>query len=220
MLVDTHPDRSARRQTSARVNSLRTRAAARSGRDRDDDRRLAQPAALQPTGDLGPDVRQVLGEAGQALELQRVTDIPPPVVVPVLLAPGVVASGGLQVRVRVQRHPDIGPRRRHRQRFDPLPFPSRGDASVRRHVGPSPSATPALIARRVLVADVGEPGGLGHRGRIDRPDVTLPRARHSLAVSPGGASPVVFSHTRAAERRETTRAAPAAAPTPAAQASD
>ena len=64
------------------------------------------------------DIRQGFAERGEALVLGSITYFAPPRVVEVLLAAARVASGGLNVALRIGTDPNVGPRGRDHQMPD------------------------------------------------------------------------------------------------------
>jgi hypothetical protein len=75
---------------------------------------------LQICADAPSQSRQRFSEAEHRVELCAVAVGAPALVVEVLLAPGCVEAGGLQMAQRVCADPDLAPRRRDRKRADAL----------------------------------------------------------------------------------------------------
>src|SRR4051794_30601506 len=82
--------------------------------------------------DLVPHVRQRLCEANHRVELLAILPLAPFLVVQVLLAPGVVHAGCLDVAQRVRADPDVLPRGRDSELGDPLEDLRIGDAATLR----------------------------------------------------------------------------------------
>src|SRR5688572_22998901 len=97
----------------------------------------------------------MVGELEHLLELAPVLLRPPRIVVEVLLAPGVVEAGRLDVPLRVGADPDFPPRRRDRE----LP-----DALERGLVG-QPVPRLVLVAKAPPVLDAANP----RAGAVDPP---------------------------------------------------
>ena len=79
-----------------------------------------EPAAAEVLDDAAAQLRQRGGEVEHLVELLAVAVLAPFLVVEVLLAPGVVDPGRLDVPVGLRADPDLLPRRGDRQRADPL----------------------------------------------------------------------------------------------------
>src|SRR3954452_501538 len=93
--------------------------------------------------------RERLSELLHLLELLPIAVLPPGVVIAVLLAPGVVVSGRLDVTARVGADPHVGPRRGNRERADPVPCLGVLDRiAVLVEVREPPAATDAPDPRR------------------------------------------------------------------------
>src|SRR5207248_7732627 len=94
------------------------------GLQQPDDRRrhllFRQAFAAQVACDPPADPWHGPGEAGQAVELVRVTHLPPSRVITVLLAAARVTAGGLEMASRARRDPHLLPGRRDGQGLDPV----------------------------------------------------------------------------------------------------
>src|SRR6185295_16025770 len=97
--------------------------------DRREDLVTRQAGVLQVRRRSLADPRQGLGERDQTAVLDLVPHLAPFRVIAVLLAPAGVASRRLQMPTRVRANPDILPRRRNRQRSNPLQLGRIGDRS-------------------------------------------------------------------------------------------
>ena len=78
------------------------------------------PLSADVAADGAPQARQPAGELAHRLVLARRPALLPAVVVAVLLAPGFVEPGGLDVADRIGADPDLLPGGRDRQLADPL----------------------------------------------------------------------------------------------------
>jgi hypothetical protein len=131
---------------------------------------FARQAALAEVGAGAlADLRQRLGEGEQPSVLHLVARVAPPRVIAVLLAAARVAPGRLHVAARIGADPDVGPRRRDRERVDALNLRAIGDgAAARVDIAESAQAAQPPDAGRALIADVAQAGGLGGVGRRRR----------------------------------------------------
>src|SRR5439155_9118681 len=89
---------------------------------------LTQVAAAEVPPDATAHARQRRGEVEHRVELLLVAAFPPGIVVAVLLAPGGVDPGGLEMPVRVWADPHLVPGRGDREVADPLEHSLIGDA--------------------------------------------------------------------------------------------
>ena len=123
--------------------------------DHRDDELTRHLALAQITPYPASDLRERVGEIEETLELRGIALRPPFRVVSILLAPTRVAPGCLQVRVRFPGDPDVGPRRRDRERADPRELrvaahrPAVG-IRVREAAARAASTDPGLLVRHVL----------------------------------------------------------------------
>ena len=155
------------------------------------DHRGERPAlrvvGLEVVEDPPAEIGEPMADVGEAIEVGGGPRLGPAVVVPVLPAPGVVDTHGLQMPVRVGADPHLGPRGRQHQRLAPLPVGSPHDGAVRVAEGESPTVTPAHDARLVGVgggeSDVG--GELVVREGCGHPQPMSRSARDQSWVSLG-----------------------------------
>ena len=128
-----------------------------------------QTAALQIRFDAGADQRQRLGEDQQLAVFRLVAHFAPARVIAVLLAAALVAAGRLQMAVRVEADPHIGPGRRDRQRAN---APQRLDVAHQRAVRAGGSRNRSFAAMagdaRRGIADIAQPRALRRDLRIQR----------------------------------------------------
>src|SRR5690606_724947 len=110
---------------------------------------------------------QGLPEGDHPVELDPAAHLAPALVVAVLLAALLVAAGGLEVAVRERADPDLVPRRRDRERLDPLALGVGDEGAVGVVVGKARAAAAARDAG-LAVGDVDQPGDLGGALRVGR----------------------------------------------------
>src|SRR5262245_8832075 len=124
-----------------------------------------EPRAGKISRDAPPDRREFRGKQGHPRVLRYVADLRPTGTVGVLLASTAVARHSLDVAVRAEADPDVGPGRRDGERPDAAPRP---EVSDRRTVGadiPEAAPGPETSEPRRSVSHVMERGRLcGERG--------------------------------------------------------
>jgi len=111
---------------------------------------------------LAAHARQHARELGKMVELVGVAHFTPARVVAVLLSSARIAAGCLQVAAFIAADPDIGPRRRDRERLDPLErVPGRQFLALRVEVFESVAGVSARVALLAIAGIAQPPGGCG-----------------------------------------------------------